>query len=508
MSPRSRFVSSAHRVFVLCLAFPAMMLSLPTLAGSGIPFRDDKQGPTCAYFNSFSKLAWPGRPGMYAGEPADGLDKQRLSAPVAFSVGDQQLFVSADVSDFVRESLADKLGGVELVMLLTSGSGVLELHARESQSTLMRPRLRIFLKDRREISIEPRADTYLACGSHSPQGAEHRIRVGPDFRALVGFDLPANSLDFERAEVEFAVLKMYGKGRVQVGRLFSFHDVETAPVEQGISAAFAGDAGIEAHPDVLFVERFDGTSWDRRWSYRSISSSRAEPVSSDPALGFAPLDGAALRVEIPADGQTGLDLRYGFKDKLGAEPEEVYFRYYLRFASDWHPTVEGGKLPGFGGTYGDAGWGQRRANGRNGWSARGFFTSHPPGSDPKGTPTGIGSYVYHVEMQSAYSGDAWPWGHIKASLSNNRWYSVEQYLKLNRPGYSDGSIKAWVDGVSIFKKKGIDFRHVSDLKIEQIWMNVYHGGMSTPGKDLHLYIDNVIVAKRYIGPMTSGKPVP
>ena len=39
------------------------------------------------------------------------------------------------------------------------------------------------------------------------------------------------------------------------------------------------------------------------------------------------------------------------------------------------------------------------------------------------------------------------------------------------------------------------------LKIEQLWMNVYHGGKAPSPYDQHLFIDNVVIAREYIGPM-------
>ena len=39
------------------------------------------------------------------------------------------------------------------------------------------------------------------------------------------------------------------------------------------------------------------------------------------------------------------------------------------------------------------------------------------------------------------------------------------------------------------------------MKIEQIWMNVYHGGKKPSPHDQHLFIDNVVIATKYIGPM-------
>ncbi len=32
-------------------------------------------------------------------------------------------------------------------------------------------------------------------------------------------------------------------------------------------------------------------------------------------------------------------------------------------------------------------------------------------------------------------------------------------------------------------------------------MNVYHGGTTPSPRDQHLYVDNVVVAKKYIGPI-------
>ena len=65
-----------------------------------------------------------------------------------------------------------------------------------------------------------------------------------------------------------------------------------------------------------------------------------------------------------------MNVTYKFAKEIGREPEEIFFRYYLRFGSDWKQTVQGGKMPGISGTYGKAGWGGRRSRGLKGWSAR------------------------------------------------------------------------------------------------------------------------------------------
>lgn len=78
---------------------------------------------------------------------------------------------------------------------------------------------------------------------------------------------------------------------------------------------------------------------------------------------------------------------------------------------------------------------------------------------------------------------------------------MEQYLKLNDPAKNDGVLRAWIDGRPAFEKTNIRFRVNDQLKIEQVWMNLYHGGSRPSPYDQHLYIDNVVIAKSYIGMM-------
>lgn len=225
---------------------------------------------------------------------------------------------------------------------------------------------------------------------------------------------------------------------------------------------------------------------------------RKEPtlntVIKSKALNFEPHDNKALCVEIPKGEHYGTSLRYPLKESAAGEPEEIYFRYYLRFADDWNPA-RGGKLPGFGGTYGKGGWGGDPSNGKNGWSARGTFQGQTNGRSP------IGFYCYHADMDDQY-GDVWIWGETSEErLLNNRWYCIELYAKMNNPADSDGILRGWLDGRLVFEKTDVRMRDIPDLKIESVWINVYHGGVWSAKNDDHLFIDNVVIAKKYIGPM-------
>ncbi|MBN2316564.1 MAG: hypothetical protein JXM79_21735, partial [Sedimentisphaerales bacterium] len=264
--------------------------------------------------------------------------------------------------------------------------------------------------------------------------------------------------------------------------------------EKGLASKYISDKGIDKDPDVVIFTDFDSDGWRDDWSGGNRPT--VSIVAEDKERNFEPLQGKALRIKVDKGGHYGASLQYDFKKKTGGEPEEIYFRYYLRFGSDWDPR-RGGKLPGIGGTYGRAGWGGRPSDGRNGWSARGQFNGRREGRTP------VGFYCYHADMRGKY-GSSWIWEKDKlGALENERWYCIEQYVKMNTPGKNDGVLRGWVDGKRAFEKTDVRMRDIPDLKIECIWINIYHGGTwSAPSHD-HLFIDNVVISRRYVGPMSS-----
>ena len=73
---------------------------------------------------------------------------------------------------------------------------------------------------------------------------------------------------------------------------------------------------------------------------------------------------------------------------------------------------------------------------------------------------------------------------------------------MNTPGAHDGILEAWIDSVPAFDKRDVYLRDTPQIRIEKIWMNVYHGGTVKAAQDLDLYIDNVVIARRPIGCFT------
>lgn len=246
-----------------------------------------------------------------------------------------------------------------------------------------------------------------------------------------------------------------------------------------------------ATPPMVFSCDFESATWWQEWALKQ-KDVHTDTVTADPTRKFEPHRGRALRIRVDQGGHYGASLEFNFRQRTGAEPDEIFFRYYLRLADDWNP-LRGGKLPGISGTYGRAGWGGRKVDGTDGWSARGLFEGRKNGRTP------VGFYCYHAEMRTQY-GDNWVWNRDGfAGLENNRWYCIEQQARLNTPGRRDGILRAWVDGRLVFEKTDVRMRDVAALKIETVWLNLYHGGTWTATADHHLYIDDVVISRQPIG---------
>jgi hypothetical protein len=203
----------------------------------------------------------------------------------------------------------------------------------------------------------------------------------------------------------------------------------------------------------------------------------------------------ALRVKIPKGSHYGADFALHLDDAADNVPEQLFFRYYLKFDEDWIATSHG-KLPGFSGVYGSSGKGgyQSRPS-EPGWSARMMFSPNH-GHDSR---IDLGYYVYHLGQEEKY-GDGLDWNE-SGQLRAGEWYCLEGEVELNTLGLADGALRAWVDGTPAFDLSGLEFRRRSEpeIKIESFWVNVYYGGKSVAPHDLGLAIDEVIVDTNRIG---------
>ena len=107
----------------------------------------------------------------------------------------------------------------------------------------------------------------------------------------------------------------------------------------------------------------------------------------------------------------------------------------------------------------------------------------------------IGFYCYHADMRGKYGDNLI----FTPRLEHGRWYRVEMHCKLNTPGRNDGVLRGRIDGIPAFERTDLRFRDVDTLKIEEVWVNVYHGGEEpVPEEDIHLYLDNLVISRQPI----------
>lgn len=499
----------------LSIPFLAVMsvlgLSLsPSSGGSatvGVMPQWTETGATRDFFNKAASMKWKNSLGDW--KDAEGkLQGDSPFAETAIADTDKERRESWDVSDLVDAWISGKHPNNGFLLRgVPEKGGTIAFFSREADAADKHPRLTVEFRDGHTAELPVLADTYLDSSTVRPLGTKTSLKVGGKSPALLRFDLAPllGKQGLVRATLElYTTARQYGAGTVGVFHAFPGGQVTTKPPEQelGIATFYREDRDIEKDQDVLFADDFEGFFWKRRWSEINEKPDSFETIDNAKDLEFRPLLGKALKIGILKGSHRGLHMVYLFDEELGEEPESIYFRYYLRLAEDWNPNVTGGKFPGIAGTYNRAGWGGRRADGKNGWSMRGSFSKIiGKGDSMLAGRTPIGTYAYFADMPSKY-GEVWPWSkHGLGVLERNKWYCIEQHVRLNDPGRKNGVFRVWIDGYRALDKTDVLYRTTASLKIDRIWMNVYHGGTAVSPHDQHVFVDNVVVARDYIGPM-------
>jgi len=484
--------------FTLWFIIILMCFSVNLYALEGDWFEGDPgstNGASRDYYNNHALLKWKN----YMGDWSDKNDTAQGS--VAFSEAtvvddDLEKMIEWDVTSLVSKWTSNEFQNKGFFLRITQGGGSYRFHSKEAADNTKKPILVISTASETKYLL-PIADTYITPSSYKSFGDAVSLSLSTNKPVLIRFDLQGITA-INSAKLQLVTHSQSGgTGSVGIYRSSQGHEMPNRAPTFGIAAQYTKDAGLGSHPDILFFEDFENSNWTQNWSY---VGGDYQVVSEDSNLLLDPILGKALSVNLPQGGNNGINATYKFQEKQGSEPEEVFFRYYARLANDWNQIVDGGKLPGLSGTYGVAGWGGRKSNGTNGWSTRGAYIKTASDNNPLSGKTGIGNYIYHADMTGNY-GDIAIWQNdYLGYLEKNRWYSIEQQVKMNTPGMNDGILRTWVDGIIAYEITSLRFRDTSSLKIEQLWLNIYHGGTAKSPYDQHMFVDNIVLAKSYIGP--------
>ena len=241
-----------------------------------------------------------------------------------------------------------------------------------------------------------------------------------------------------------------------------------------------------ASADTTWIdEGFESSSWEDSstwWNWLA-----GDYISRERIPG---IEGNGTRITMKPGRHEAAMLNYQFSRHGYSQPDEAWFRYWMRFET---LPEETGKLPGFMALYSSSARGQvPPTESRPGWSARVLF-----GPGDGGTNVRLGYYLYWLGQSQSYGDGLW-WSE-QAPLGE--WVCVEGHVAMNTPGARNGELNAWMNGDPVFERDDILYRSSSQasVHIRDFMLEVYYGGSSTPPRDTPVSFDGLVVADHRVG---------
>jgi hypothetical protein len=270
------------------------------------------------------------------------------------------------------------------------------------------------------------------------------------------------------------------------------------PAGPGLAAKFPADAGLRTNAHVIFADDFEsgnlGDGWDE------TGNKNGKVLSYTPPGADARLGKRCLRVEAHLGQDTGGGLTKWFEP---ADP--VFIRFYTRFDAgcDYvHHFVTlranqglrgGDKWSGFGGAGLKPEGSERFSTAIEPWGDWGRWTA----------PGRWNFYSYWHEMEVSKDGKYWGNSFSVPDaplIPKERWICVEFMLRHNTPGQPDGEQAFWIDGALLGHWKGIHWRKTDGLKANALTLETYITDRWTKNPTNVVCFDNVVIARRYVGP--------
>ncbi|MCC7374211.1 MAG: hypothetical protein IT581_06130 [Verrucomicrobiales bacterium] len=271
------------------------------------------------------------------------------------------------------------------------------------------------------------------------------------------------------------------------------------PEGAGLAATYPGDLGIEKDDQVIFADRLDGEvlgqGWDEVGNKDGAVLKLVDPKSD---LGLGP---RCLRVEAHLGRDTG-----GGLTKWFPSADTLFIRFYTKFDADCDYVHHFVTLRANKGLQGGDRWSGFGGAGLKPDGTERFSTAVEPWGDwGRNPPPGRWNfYSYWHEMKVSrdgkYWGNSFPVPDAPV-ITRGRWIAVEFMLKHNTPGMPDGEQAFWIDGALLGHWKGINWRKSAGLKANALTLESYITDRWTQHPTNVVYFDNVVIARKYIGPV-------
>ena len=275
---------------------------------------------------------------------------------------------------------------------------------------------------------------------------------------------------------------------------------------------------LVSDPNVLWVGTADEGSWTSTWGQTGAGQLSNTAQTTAPAGGH----GKAIRISNAGGGTSGdrwgYDGRFGFNAAGVANQDEAYLRYYVYFPAGYEFDTQG-KMPGLQGV--DPGGSPWLAN-NSITCTSGPYTGKDCHDDRQfGTRTmwkngGMITYLNVVALGTqdrdslrTASGDNYSFSQRYQDASGTAltfksgWNYVEQHVKLNTPGTSNGVFEGWINGVRGVNLTNVQYRtsaHPS-LRISQWNLAHFWGGPTTdyPQRATEVFYDDFAISRAPIG---------
>jgi hypothetical protein len=296
-----------------------------------------------------------------------------------------------------------------------------------------------------------------------------------------------------------------------------------------IANSYPFDSLIQNDPDVIFAEMFEGsmnnlTSSGNYWNTVSPNPSN---ILSDPSVPNGSHGTQSLRLITIQDGTNPNQNTLVYKT-ISDVTDSIFVRYYIKYDTNtrYHHSGlwVGGKNPpsstpgNIGGTL---------PSGNQEFHVGTEVTGITPSNN-----TLFGLYTYWMGMHQSslpppnnYFGNEFYNSTTNDNIDLDSWNCIEIMVKLNNPvSATNGEIKLWVNGNLISNLgyqfpagtwsfnhftegsgipfEGFQFRNDNALNLNYIWLRNFND-MNSAGHQGNIYFDHLVVAKKYIGPMST-----
>jgi len=276
---------------------------------------------------------------------------------------------------------------------------------------------------------------------------------------------------------------------------------------EDITEATLGDsealARLEKPGEIFFEDGFESpANLENYLEVRGLDDGRTQLVDDPDKIHTG---SSAIQFTAPKNG--GQASGAGTSFWFGPDGYDVvYFRRYIKFAADYDQgnlNHTGGGLSGVGGTNPWGGMGQAgiRPTGEDR-----FTCSFEAWRDWKRYPAPGYMFLYTYWMDMEQSSDGNYWGNFiqppedqRVVLERDRWYCLEQMIKVNDLGQANGELAAWIDGRLYVHFRNFRWRSAEDVKIKRAGFGIY---IHQAEKDNTVWYDDVVLSTGYIGPIS------